>query len=85
MNHRQHISSASATPKFNHKLCAAAVAAAIAVISQSAVAQTPVPADAVPAKPAAQKVERIEITGSSIKRLEGETSLPVQIIKKEDK
>lgn len=32
----------------------------------------------------AQAQERIEITGSSIKRLEGETALPVQTIKRED-
>jgi len=30
------------------------------------------------------KLERVEITGSSIKRLEGETALPVQVIKRED-
>jgi iron complex outermembrane receptor protein len=28
--------------------------------------------------------ERVEITGSSIKRIEGETALPVQVLKKED-
>jgi iron complex outermembrane receptor protein len=33
---------------------------------------------------AAQQVERVEITGSSIKRIEGETALPVQIITKEE-
>ncbi|WP_067064748.1 TonB-dependent receptor [Roseateles chitosanitabidus] len=31
-----------------------------------------------------QTLERVEITGSSIKRLEGETALPVQTIKRED-
>ncbi len=30
------------------------------------------------------KMERVEITGSSIKRIEGETALPVQILKRED-
>ena len=30
------------------------------------------------------KLERVEITGSSIKRLEGETALPVQTLKRED-
>lgn len=84
MNHRHHVSSAAATHKFNHKLCVVAVAAAIAVVSQTSVAQTPAPVEVIPAKPATQKVERIEITGSSIKRIDGETSLPVQIIKKED-
>eukprot|EP01136_Pigoraptor_vietnamica_P008608 Opistho-1_new@44144 len=31
-----------------------------------------------------KKLERVEITGSSIKRIEGETALPVQLIKRED-
>jgi iron complex outermembrane receptor protein len=31
-----------------------------------------------------QKLERVEITGSSIKRIEGETALPVQVITRED-
>ena len=34
--------------------------------------------------PDTSKLERVEITGSSIKRIEGETALPVQTIKKED-
>ncbi len=32
----------------------------------------------------AQKLERVEITGSSIKRIEGETALPVQVITREE-
>jgi iron complex outermembrane receptor protein len=32
----------------------------------------------------AQRVEKIEVTGSNIKRIEGETPLPVQIITRED-
>ncbi len=32
----------------------------------------------------AQKLERVEITGSSIKRIDAETALPVQILKRED-
>lgn len=31
-----------------------------------------------------QKLERVEITGTSIKRIEGESSAPIQIIKRED-
>lgn len=31
-----------------------------------------------------QTLERVEITGSSIKRLEGETALPVQTVRRED-
>ncbi len=34
--------------------------------------------------PEAQKLERIEITGSSIKRIEGESALPVTIIRRAD-
>ena len=36
------------------------------------------------AQDAAQKLERVEITGSAIKRIEGETALPVQVITKEE-
>ena len=32
----------------------------------------------------AQKVEKIEVTGSNIKRIEGETALPVQIVTREE-
>ncbi|HEX4858273.1 MAG TPA: TonB-dependent receptor [Usitatibacteraceae bacterium] len=32
----------------------------------------------------AQKVEKIEVTGSNIKRIDGETALPVTVIKRED-
>lgn len=54
-----------------------AVAALAASCSVIAVAQNAPAADA-------QKLERVEITGSSIKRIDAETALPVQIIKKED-
>ena len=33
---------------------------------------------------APQQLERIEITGSSIKRIDAETALPVQVLKRED-
>jgi iron complex outermembrane receptor protein len=36
------------------------------------------------ADPAAPKMERVVVTGSSIKRIDGETALPVQILKRED-
>ena len=36
------------------------------------------------ADPVSQKVDRVEVTGSSIKRIEGETALPVQVLTKED-
>jgi iron complex outermembrane receptor protein len=35
-------------------------------------------------QPEAQKLERIEVTGSSIKRLDAETALPVQILRRAD-
>ena len=62
------------------KPCVLAVAVALASIQ--AVAQTPTAAPA-PAAPAV-KAEKIEVTGSSIKRIEGENALPVQVISRED-
>jgi iron complex outermembrane recepter protein len=43
-------------------------------------AQSPTPAPAAPA----QQIERIEVTGSNIKRLESETSSLVQVISRTD-
>ncbi len=37
-----------------------------------------------PTATAQQQLERVEITGSSIKRIEGETALPVQVIRREE-
>ncbi|HET9577828.1 MAG TPA: TonB-dependent receptor [Usitatibacter sp.] len=53
------------------KVLAAAVAAAV-LLPATAGAQT------------AARGERIEVTGSSLKRIDGETALPVQILKRED-
>ncbi len=39
---------------------------------------------AAPAPGAAQDVQRVEITGSSIKRIDGETAAPITVIKRED-
>ena len=62
-------------PYFVLKPCALAVAATL--ISIHALAQTPAaPATSAPVV----KAEKIEVTGSSIKRLEGETALPVELI-----
>ncbi|MBC7623658.1 MAG: TonB-dependent receptor plug domain-containing protein, partial [Aeromicrobium sp.] len=66
-------------PYFVLKPCALAVAAAL--VSIHAVAQTPAPA---PALAPAVKAEKIEVTGSSIKRIEGESALPVETITRED-
>lgn len=61
--------------------CARALALAlVALTAPAALAQTP---DA-PAPVPVQKAEKIEITGSSIKRIDGETALPVQVISRED-
>ena len=65
------------SPYFVLKPCVLAVATAL--LSFQAIAQTP----SSPVAPAA-KVEKIEVTGSSIKRIDGESALPVQIITRED-
>jgi len=80
MNQIKQISSASPSPMPPFSACAMAVAAALlALTTVGARAQT---AETAPAT--TQKVEKIEITGSSIKRIEGETALPVQVITRED-
>lgn len=56
--------------------CARAVAMAIGVLAAHGVQAQPATDNA--------KLERVEITGSSIKRIDGETALPVQVIKRED-
>ena len=61
-----------------HRLAHAAwLALALTPLSQ---AQTASPAD----ETEAGKAQRVEITGSAIKRLEGETALPVQVLTRED-
>ncbi len=66
-------------PSFSLKPGVLAVAAAL--VSMSALhASAQAPAAAVPAA----KAEKIEVTGSSIKRIEGESALPVQVITRED-
>ena len=57
------------------KAIALAVLAALNLAPQQALAQSD---DAQP------KMQRVEITGSSIKRIDNETALPVQLIKRED-
>jgi iron complex outermembrane receptor protein len=60
---------------FNRTRLAAAVSAAFGV---GLIAATPA------TSLAQQTMDRVEITGSSIKRIEGETALPVQVITRED-
>jgi len=56
------------------KVMAVAVIAALNLMPAQAMAQSD----------EAQKIQRVEITGSSIKRIDNETALPVQLIKRED-
>ena len=73
MNRQKRTLRANAT--FALRPCAHAAAITLALLaSQAALAQST----------AAAKLDRIEITGSSIKRVDAETALPVQIINRED-
>ena len=64
-----------------HTRIAAAVIAAIGACGATgAGAQQP----AAPAAAQPQQLDRVEITGSSIKRISGETALPVQVLTAED-
>jgi iron complex outermembrane receptor protein len=68
-------------PQWILKPGVAAVAAALFAVTAAQAQTAPTPAPA----PAAQaKAEKIEVTGSSIKRIEGEAALPVQVITRED-
>ncbi|MCE2988904.1 MAG: TonB-dependent receptor [Burkholderiales bacterium] len=67
-------------PSFSLKPGVLAVAAAL--VSMSALHTSAQAPAATPPAPA--KVEKIEVTGSSIKRIDGEAALPVQVIGKED-
>ena len=64
----------SARATFALRPCAHAAALAISLFaSQAALAQAET-----------SKLDRVEVTGSSIKRVDAETALPVQVIKRED-
>jgi iron complex outermembrane recepter protein len=67
---------------FTRTKCSNAVLVALAAAwSSAALAQTPSTSPEPPAAPlTTQKIEKIEITGSSIKRIEGEAALPVLVI-----
>lgn len=56
---------------------ASAVSLALFTAAGASAQQTPPPA-------APEKLERIEVTGSNIKRIEGETALPVTVVRRED-
>jgi iron complex outermembrane recepter protein len=82
MSTQKRIQSQAPSPHPSARAIAIAVSATIAAASglliAPAFAQTPAPA----ATP--QKIEKIEITGSSIKKIEGEAALPVQVITREE-
>jgi iron complex outermembrane recepter protein len=58
-------------------------AAALVALAGAAAAQT-TPAEPAPAPQEQAKPQRITITGSAIKRIDGETALPVQVITREE-
>src|SRR4029453_8123292 len=66
--------------KYRHTRVAAAVLATIGAFAIGKEARAQQGA----ATPATQQLERVEITGSSIKRLAAETALPVQVLTAED-
>ena len=67
-------------------LGALSVSAALGMLASGALAQAQVQEQeqARDGEPAPKKMQRVEITGSAIKRLESETALPVQIITRAD-
>ncbi len=69
---------ATKSPYFVLKPCVIAVAATLMTLNVNA-QTTP----AAPAAPAV-KAEKIEVTGSSIKRIEGESALPIEVITRVD-
>jgi len=66
------------------KLKQLALIASLLCIVGPALAQTPTPTVAPAARPAAPKPEKIEVTGSSIKRVQEESSSPLQVISREE-
>jgi iron complex outermembrane recepter protein len=75
------------------KTLAQAISLMCVVGTGTAIAQTPAPATPAtpavaprpaPAAPAAPKTEKIEVTGSNIKRVQDEGALPIQVITREE-
>jgi iron complex outermembrane receptor protein len=56
----------------------------ISLAARAAVLGLPLGLAVLAGEAGAQSLERVEITGSSIKRIEGETALPVQVLRRED-
>ena len=67
------------TPMRRSPCTSSVVSVLLVLTSMGASAQTIDP----PVSVSAQKLEKIEVTGSSIKRIEGETALPIQVISRE--
>ena len=70
--------------RYRHTRAAAAVLAAMGALSAGGRAGAQQAASPATPGPAPQQLERVEITGSSIKRIAAETALPVQVITAED-
>lgn len=69
---------------FTPRLLVVRLAAAFGALASAPVlAQTTAPAEAPPGAPV-QALQRVEITGSSIKRIDAEGALPVQVLRRED-
>ncbi|MBY0238332.1 MAG: TonB-dependent receptor [Burkholderiaceae bacterium] len=74
-----HNATGGALPEKN--VLSRSICAALSALPLAAAFSLPGAAQAQQAEP---KVQRVEITGSSIKRLDSETALPVQVIKRDD-
>ncbi|WP_431101990.1 TonB-dependent receptor [Roseateles noduli] len=74
------VSRATHRPPFAPRICAAAALIALCGAAHAQVA----PPDSAASAPAAQKLQRVEITGSAIKRIADEGALPVQVINRSD-
>ena len=71
-------------PRLPRAPLALAVGAALGVLMASASAQAQVAPPAAAASAPAQQLQRVEITGSAIKRIADEGALPVQVISRQD-
>lgn len=56
----------------------------LAIAFGGGMALSAVPAMAQQQEPQAQELQRVEITGSSVRRIQGETALPVQVMNRQD-
>jgi iron complex outermembrane recepter protein len=71
---------ATLRPPFASRACAAAALIALCGAAHAQVA----PPEPAASAPAAQKLQRVQITGSAIKRIADEGALPVQVINRSD-